>query len=66
MTDKEAKVNETLTQVGKYLEFYSFQANREALLDILNKFYDSAFKLGEDSGFNSAIESEPIKNESGT
>lgn len=59
MTVKEKQVDETLTKVGKYLEFYSFQANREALMAILNEFWDKAFKDGEDSGLIKAIETEP-------
>jgi hypothetical protein len=63
MTDKEKQVEETLTKVSKYLEFYSFQANREALVAILNEFWDKTFKDGEESGLVKAIESEPSKTE---
>lgn len=62
MTDKNKLVDETLTKVGKYLEFYSFQANREALTAILNEFWDKSFKAGEESGLIQAIESEPNPN----
>lgn len=52
MTEKEKEVEELLVQVSKYMEFYSYQANREALKSMFEKFYDKA----NEAGSNSAIE----------
>lgn len=46
---KAQDLEEYITKVGKYLEFYSFQANREALLVILSDLYDSGFKTGQET-----------------
>ncbi len=61
MEKKLLETDELLIQVSKYMEFYAYQANRDALKEFFLKYYDRAFEAGSTHAVETL--SEPAKEE---